>query len=61
MISLSADPPRWRYSNQISRREANRAIYFDFEGRVNESLAFRGGTTPGRYSNSCSIRRWRLW
>jgi hypothetical protein len=42
MISLSADPPRWRYSNQISRREANRAIYFDFEGRVNESLAFRG-------------------
>ena len=36
------DVPRWRYSNRITRREANRAIYFDFEGRMNEPSALMG-------------------
>jgi hypothetical protein len=31
--------PRWHYSNRITKREANRAIYFDFEGRMNEPPA----------------------
>ena len=35
-------PPRWRYSNRITRREANRAIYFDFEGRMNEPPSLMG-------------------
>jgi hypothetical protein len=34
--------PRWRYSNRITKRAANRAIYFDFEGRMNESPALMG-------------------
>ena len=38
----SADLPQWSYTNRITRREANRAIYFDFEGRKNESPALMG-------------------
>lgn len=36
------DLPRWNYPRRISRREANRALYFDFEGRMNEAPALVG-------------------
>jgi hypothetical protein len=38
----AAAVPQWRYSNRITGREANRAIYFDFEGRMNEPPALMG-------------------
>ena len=40
---LSEPPqPKWTYSRRISRREANRAIYFDFEGRMDEAPVLLG-------------------
>src|SRR4051812_43881617 len=45
--AAAESPPRWKYSNRITRREANGAIYFDFEGRMNERPALMGVYTSG--------------
>ncbi len=39
--------PTWKYSNRITRRELNRAIYFDFEGRMNEPPVLLGAYSRG--------------
>jgi hypothetical protein len=45
------EAPRWPYSNRITRREVNRAIYFDFEGRMNEPPALMGVYSGGWFRN----------
>lgn len=39
---LEAPEPTWSYPRRITRREANRAIYFDFEGRIDEEPVLLG-------------------
>lgn len=38
---------RWVYSNCLTRQEANRALYFDFEGRKDEPPFLMGVLGPG--------------